>query len=655
MALPSFLEDEQLRLVFLGGKGGVGKTTCATATALHLARQRPGDRFLLISTDPAHSLIDCLNDFSPPANLDVTELNASQCLAAFKQEHCDKLHQIASRGTFLDTEDISRLLDLSLPGLDEVMAFLEIARHMGRQTYRCTIVDTAPTGHTLRLLSMPDQLLQWLAVMDTLLLKHRYMKKVFTGLQTKDHLDLFLQELALSVQQLRSLMHNPRHTRFVPVMLAEAAAIQETFHLLQALIRAGLSVADVIVNQFHPESSCPHCRRKRNAQLNHLQLLSGMESFHYSLWAVPLFPFEVCGRDGLTGFWQSATRLYPHQLPALAPAITPAVHHQSTLRQPLREVDLMIFSGKGGVGKSTLASATALWLNEIFPEREILLCSIDPAHSLSACLLTPVGAVPTPLLPGLEAVEIDAQTEFDNFKRQYALELEEFFRRFSPRLDPTFDRKVLEKMLDLSPPGLDEVMALISVMDLLDSNDCDTLVLDSAPTGHLLRLLELPELINQWLQALFDIFLKYKHILQMPNFVQRLVKLFKDVKTLRSLLRDPDSCCLFAVSIATEMAYQETRDLLTSCQRLGIFIPALLINMVTPPSECPVCSALTTRESLIRDKFHRRYRFLEQLIVYRREEPYGLRELKILGQKLYGTSADITSRRHRSTMQNHEA
>ena len=123
---PSFLDAGSLRLLLFGGKGGVGKTTCATAAALRLAAERIGESFLLVSTDPAHSLQDSLAGMVPPANLTVLELDAQECLAAFQAENGPKLREIAAAGTFLDDEDIDRFFNLSLPGLDELMAFLQI-------------------------------------------------------------------------------------------------------------------------------------------------------------------------------------------------------------------------------------------------------------------------------------------------------------------------------------------------------------------------------------------------------------------------------------------------------------------------------------------------------------------------------------------------
>ena len=125
---PGFLCDGHIRLLLFGGKGGVGKTTASAATALELALRHPERSLLLVSTDPAHSLQDSFSGDKLPSNLKVLELDAQAYLQAFKEKNRHRLMEIASRGTFLDKEDINRFMELSLPGMDELIAFLEISR-----------------------------------------------------------------------------------------------------------------------------------------------------------------------------------------------------------------------------------------------------------------------------------------------------------------------------------------------------------------------------------------------------------------------------------------------------------------------------------------------------------------------------------------------
>jgi len=635
IAVPSFLDHRGLRLLLFGGKGGVGKTTCATAAALSLARRSAEASILLVSTDPAHSLADSLHSLRPPDNLRILELNAQECLAAFKEKHGQKLREIASRGTFLDDQDISQFLDLSLPGLDELMAFLEISRWVENRSYGCVVVDTAPTGHTLRLLSMPQLLRKWLKALDALLAKHRYMKKLFSGSYRPDELDGFLEELAVSLKQMEVLLRDPMRCRFVPVMLAEALSIRETVALVEELERLAIPVTGIVVNRLYPASRCPACvdgYARQSRELEHIFTKLSM----YMLWGVPLYPVEVRGAGPLASFWDGVAELPRAQILPEAPvARAPRVEAAADL--PLSESTLFIFAGKGGVGKTTLASATAVRLAHDLEGKEILLFSTDPAHSLSDCLDLPVGPTPTRICSGLTAMEIDAQAEFDALKNQYSQELREFLQSLFPNLDLPYDREVMERILDLSPPGLDEVMALTRAMEFLAEHRYDIFILDAAPTGHLIRLLEMPELIDQWLKVFFGLFLKYKQVFRLPKVSQRLVEMSKDLKRLRTLLSDASRSALYAVTILTEMALEETKDLVAACERMGVSVPVLFLNLATPPNGCPLCSALYERESVVREKFWQTFRGKHHTVVYREGEPRGLKQLGELGQMLYRT------------------
>ena len=140
----------------------------------------PSRSLLLVSTDPAHSVRDSLAGHVPSGNLQVLELDARQYLDAFREQNGPMLREIATAGTFLDDEDISQFLNLSLPGVDELMAFFEISAWVEARLYDCIVVDTAPSGHTLRLLAMPELIRRWLGMLEALLAKRRYMRRVFS-------------------------------------------------------------------------------------------------------------------------------------------------------------------------------------------------------------------------------------------------------------------------------------------------------------------------------------------------------------------------------------------------------------------------------------------------------------------------------------------
>jgi len=409
--------------------------------------------------------------------------------------------------------------------------------------------------------------------------------------------------------------------------------------LLAELKRGQAPVKEIVVNRLLPENECPVCADERFQQSRILgEIFSSHNLSPYAWWGVPLYPKEVCGAEGLLAFWRGLTRLT--RRPAGPPApVCPTRPRVETAARPPGETSLLLFAGKGGVGKTTLACATSVRLALDSPAREVLLFSTDPAHSLADCLEAPVGPAPRRICPGLTALEIDAESEFRALKQLYNEELQSFLRSLLGEMDLAFDREAMERIVDLSPPGLDEVMALTQVMDLCEQHHYRTLVLDSAPTGHLIRLLETPELVDCWLKVFFGLFLKYKQIFRLPKVSQRLVEMSKSLKRLRALLADPAQCALYGVTILTDMAFEETKDLLAACQRMQIHAPLLFLNLATPPGPCRLCSALRRRETVIEQKFRQAFPAAAQVVVYRYGEPRGLARLGDLGRLLYAAPA----------------
>jgi arsenite-transporting ATPase len=413
-------------------------------------------------------------------------------------------------------------------------------------------------------------------------------------------------------------------------------SIRETVSIVREVDRLRIPMSDIVINRLYPENPCALCRDERLRQTRQLRSLFQQTCLvELTFWGVPLYAEEVQGQKALDSFWNGAEPIREPPSAAGERGASAAAKVEGAVEDPAPGRVLLIFAGKGGVGKTTLACATALHLAQNPSGRKVLLFSTGPAHALSSCLDVPLGSQPKLVCPGLTAMEIDAEAEFQALKEQYAGDIERFLESVSSNFDLTFDREVLERILDLSPPGLDEVMGLTRVMGLLGSGEYDVLILDSAATGHLIRLLELPEIISQWLKLFFDLFLKYQHIFRLTEFSQSLVSMSKNLKKLRQLLTDPAWAALYAVSIPTDMAFEETRDLLAACGQLSISVAGMFLNLVTPPSDCVLCSALNRRESLIRRKYERTYPGGGITVVYRCAEMQGLRRLQELGDSLY--------------------
>ncbi len=649
-ALPGFLQDDGLRLLLFGGKGGVGKTTCASAAALHRAERWPEQKFLLVSTDPAHSLMDCLAGVTLPANLTVREIDSQQSLARFKARCAEHLRTIALRGTFLDQTDVARLVDLSIPGLDEMMALLEIAAWVKEGEYACIIVDTAPAGHTLRLLGLPSMMRKWITALDAMLAKHRYMTQLYQGSYDKDAADLYLDDTRADLKRLWSLLRSPRRCRFVPVMLAEGLSIHVTRLMIGELERLGLPLREMIVNRLSSkQSDCPLCSDGVAVQALSISELTQAFS-NCSFWSLPLLATEARGSVPLLTLWQQTQALLhePEQASQGASGSNwqggnagriPRVQHPA--RVPPASTRLLMFAGKGGVGKTTLACASALRMAQERPGQEVLLFSIDPAHSLAACLGRDVGPKETRVAPGLSVIELDAQAEYMHLKRDFSAELTGAFGRSTSQagMELAFDRDVMERLLDVAPAGLDEMLALTRIVDLMDRNCYDLFVLDTAPTGHLLRFLEMPELIEKWLKTFFGLFLKYRDVFWLPRLARTMVGLSRKMKSFRRLLSDATKTALIAVSIPTEMAFAETQKLIAACQRLGTAVPVLFLNLLTPASLCPACSVRARNELPLLERYQQTQAARHLAMVFRQQEPRGIDRLSELGRCLYQAGA----------------
>src|ERR1044071_1515396 len=268
------------RYLFFGGKGGTGKTTAAAAAALALLdAARAGSKLLLFSTDPAHSLSDSLGVEVGDRTAEVArrgrredaprlyarEMDAAAALDAFKEKHRAVLAEIADRGTILDEADINDLLDLSLPGMDEVMALFELSEVERAGDFARVVVDTAPSGHTSRMLRLPAVFSRWVGALDVMSEKHRYMVAHFArrGRVREDEVDLFLRDLSARVAAVRAMLFDPARASFVLVTIPEAMGFEETARYFASLRKEGAPVTDLVVNRVEREhAGCPFCRAR---------------------------------------------------------------------------------------------------------------------------------------------------------------------------------------------------------------------------------------------------------------------------------------------------------------------------------------------------------------------------------------------------------
>jgi len=299
------------RYLFFGGKGGVGKTTAASATALFLLKGLTKNKsILLFSTDPAHSLSDSLGvkvgnrlvkvAEHNGAKLIAYEMDATRALERFRTAHGKVLAEIAERGTLLDESDINELLNLSLPGLDEVMSLFELSELDREGKYAHIVVDTAPSGHTSRLLRLPEVFTRMVHALDRMGEKHRYMVEHFARRRVAaDEVDLFLQDLTKRIEAVRRMLYDAEQTNFTLVTIPEAMSVRETQRYWALLREQGVPVGDLIINRVEQEhDACAYCRARVATQKPWLKEIE--KTFKaLRIHNVPLLADEVRGLDKL--------------------------------------------------------------------------------------------------------------------------------------------------------------------------------------------------------------------------------------------------------------------------------------------------------------------------------------------------------------------
>ena len=297
------LDSIDKKLIIFGGKGGVGKTSCAVTTAIHLSEKF---KTLLISTDPAHSVSDCLEQeigfkvvkILNKENLSAIEIVAEEAMKQFKKDNENQLKSLLYTSTNLDNDDIDEMLRLTIPGIDEIMSFKAIIDFIDKGEFEKYVVDTAPTGHALRLISSPKMLDQWIKVAAQMRWKYRYMVTSFSGSYKQDDVDALLFNLKKTVKKIEGLLISDTICEFIPVCIPEAMAILETQRLVLSLKESGIIPKQLIVNNVMISEGCDFCKKRKENQLKHLQNIS-ISFPHLQCIEIPLFPTEMKGIEPL--------------------------------------------------------------------------------------------------------------------------------------------------------------------------------------------------------------------------------------------------------------------------------------------------------------------------------------------------------------------
>jgi len=530
------------------------------------------------------------------AGLYAASLDGARAFARWLEPRRPLLAEIGVRGTYLDADDVARLLKLSLPGIDEIVGLLEIVRLAGvdsRPSHRFdrVIVDTAPTGHTLRLLGAPALLTRVAGVLDVLQSHHRAVVSALRGSYAADAADTLIQELNHDGRMLAGLLRDPASTRIVWVTLPEPMALEETSDAVRALAREGIRVTRLVVNRLAAPGRSPWCVARQRFEAR------ALASVAHRFAELELTTLCDLGEEprGLRPLRKAATMFTAFEPPEPTPVIDRRVRMGLTGLPTSRDTRLaqpdvlfagpqwLLFGGKGGVGKTTCAAAASLTLAAA---RRVLLLSTDPAHSLGDVFGARLDDRPR-VVPGgpltLHAREIDAAAEFAAFRQRYEEAVDEAFARIARA--GTSGPSAFRELIDLAPPGLDEVIAVAEVASALTDarREYDVVVTDTAPTGHALRLLHTPAILRDWTQALMTILRKYREIVGAGRLAEVLVQLSKRLRALQEILSDAARVRFFVVARAGVLPVQEAIDLMSALDALRIPIGGVIVNALGAP------------------------------------------------------------------------
>ena len=255
------------RVLFFGGKGGVGKTTCASAMAL--AASQAGKRVLLVSTDPAHSTSDMFERHIGPEPVELLpNLFGLEIDGAFESERYVANVKEQIRGLFGHhiLKEAHRQIDLaaSMPGAEEMALFDRIGALIRGEDDRFDLLvfDTAPTGHTLRLIKMPELMEAWIRALSR-------SRRAMLGIDQDDATDPVMLSLAERLEHLREFrarLLSPRVSAFILVLVAERLPIEETARAIVQLEEAGVTIGGLVVNRILPATSPDPFLRSRHDQ-----------------------------------------------------------------------------------------------------------------------------------------------------------------------------------------------------------------------------------------------------------------------------------------------------------------------------------------------------------------------------------------------------
>ncbi|MFM6592104.1 MAG: ArsA family ATPase, partial [Dolichospermum sp.] len=411
--------------------------------------------------------------------------------------------------------------------------------------------------------------------------------------------DDFLADLKFQLAEGRRLLQDDKFTGCIVVAVSEPMCFAETERFITSLKKLNIPYGGIVINRIINDLSIDADRYAEQQKFisKFLEI-----SENKPVFTVPQQQFAPLGGSALDNIAAQIQNINHVELTSPPLIQWPTKIPPSFTDFVAEGCQLIIVGGKGGVGKTTVSAAMAWAFANRYPDQKIRAISIDPAHSLGDAFGENLGHEPKLLTPNLTGQEINADQILDQFRADYLWELADMISGEGTAADSTINIAYLpeawRQIMSQALPGINEMLSLITIMDLLDSNEQDLIILDTAPTGHLLQFLEMPTALGDWLSWIFKLWRKYQNVLGRVDFMGRLRSLRQQVVKAQQKLKDPKHTQFVGVIQAEEAIIAEHIRLTESLKNIGIQQRYVVQNRYTQDVE--IESSLFPQQTIIR-------------------------------------------------------
>jgi len=592
------------RYLFFSGKGGVGKTTMASATAIHYATE--GKKTLIVTTDPASNLADVfeqaighkITPINGIKNLSAMEIDPDEATKEYKEKIIGPFREIMPDDVLASiNEQLSGPCTTEMASFDRFIDFMEIIE------YDVIVFDTAPTGHTIRLLELP---VDWS--------KHIEESAKGSG-QTCLGPVQTIQDSKDKYDRATNLLKDPERTSFIFVMMPEALSLYETLRASKELETIGIKSGELIINGIIPEeaSDIGFFKKKYEAQQKVITLTE--KAIKKPKRYMFLRDNEVKGIDALMDVGRE---LFNGKLPSLqlpSGDITSSGEFSvekpdiDNLWLPRNETKAIFFTGKGGVGKTTISCIAALYISE--KGYKTLLVTTDPAAHIGEVLDVKVGSEPVKITENLYAVMVDQEEAFRQYKERV---LNEAKGKYSEEM-------IMAMEEELNSPCTEEMAAFDRFIHFIEGSEYNAVVFDTAPTGHTLRLLDLP----------FDYAKQVEMMVGCAESSDIKETTENRFRTIINTLRDKKHTVFSIVLYPESTPILESHRAMLDLKEAGIETQIIVTNMVLPEEVC--------ENDFFRNRRKMQMRYLKEIMnrfnLPMLQFPMLQEEIKGLGQLKY--------------------